>query len=141
MTVLLALSFALQSDSASINPLLEQLCDESIEVRSKAEESIIRLARSWTKEDVEKLRKVGGDPDAERAGRARRALGWVEWFRDIPNEVWKAVPDLAKRLRSSDGEEIGDTLGKLREDKAKVAARALIPLLIGLLEDPRVSGQ
>src|SRR5258706_8648623 len=137
MTVLIPLILALQADPLNIDRLLVQLGDDSIEVRSQAEESIIRRSRSWSKEEVEALRKGVEDPVAERAIRVRRALGWVEWFRDIPDELWKAVPDLGKRLRSNNGGGVCGTPGEHQHGKAKRPPPGLDPPCLRVVFGPR----
>jgi len=140
MTICLLVLLGIQVDSDSMDRLIERLGDASIEARTKAEATLIRRAREWSDADVQKLERTQEDSDAEKAAKARSALAWIRRFRTIPPEIWKAVPDLARRMMSSKGEEIGSTLSVFEGNRDSLPPKALIPLLIDLLGDERDSG-
>ncbi len=122
-----------------IDSLIQQLADESIEARTKAENQIIARWKEWTAADLEKLKKLAEGKEAETAGRTEAILEAIRLHKLLSAPLLKALPKLFTLLRDGTPAEMAGAIQRVVElvEKHELSGRDAAPFLIELLADER----
>jgi hypothetical protein len=140
MQSFIALAVLLTQDPG-IDSLIQQLADESIEARTKAENQIVARWKVWTAADLEKLRKAAEGKEAETAGRTKAILEAIRLHKMFPAPLLKALPNLFTLLRDGTPAEIADAIKRVEKlvTLHELSGHDAAPFLIELLSDERLA--
>ena len=140
--LLLFLSWVIQDKTLSMEELIHRLADDFPEVRDRARGIIQNRWESWTDADLAKLRKEMDSKNANLAVNAKAAVAHIETrrkFKEIPEEIWKAYPDIASMLDKGPPDKIGQMFLDMEAkiEKGELSARAVLPAALEFIADDR----
>src|SRR5688572_21084543 len=142
LTAILLAALWVQSGAPTIEELIGRLGAEALETRSQATEAILERWKSWSEEDLAKLRKAGGKLQGEAATRISHLLERIDFYRYLPDETWKHFPEAGPILMRGKPEELGTLLQEMQSklEKGDLVPRAALAVALELVADERDTG-